>query len=219
MLQICFPICKGSVVKKHFPLAAWYLFLVLNSCFISFYASRRARGDGRTRGWALWGAMCFPPPFISPKQVLQTCPDVTGMSCMCPPAFPMGNAFAGRLTGPVVYRGIIKDQRGCLLSLCVPAWYSPQHCCQGASPGQVGAIPSFEPVDPLARGGTVTVLVGQAVPVALLVGQAVPVAVLVGRGSSRAGCSTLNVPGCSHTVGRVAPNPCAVQAAQQHLGL
>lgn len=136
MLQICFPIYKGSVAGKHFPLAAWYLFLELNSCFISFYASRTRRGHGRTRGWALQGATCFLPPFISPRQALQT----------CPAAFPMGSGLAGRLTGPVVYRGTVKDQRGCPLSACVPAWYSPQCCCPGASPGQVGAIPSSEPI-------------------------------------------------------------------------
>lgn len=118
MLQIHFPICKGSVAKKHFPLAVWYLFLVLNSCFISFYASRTVRGDGKIRGWALWCATCFIPPFISPKQALQMCSDATAMFCTCPPALPMGNGFAGRLTGPVVYRGIMKDQRMSLECLC-----------------------------------------------------------------------------------------------------
>lgn len=52
-------------------------------------------------------------------------------------------------------------------------------------------------------------------------GQAVTVAALVGRGSSSAGPSILRVPGYSHVVpaGTVIPNPCAAQAAQQHVGI
>lgn len=134
MLQICFPTCKASVAKNHFPLAVWYLFLVLNSGFISFYASRAARGDGRTRGWAPRGATCFLPPFISPRQALQTCPDATATFCTCPAALPVGHGFAGRLTDPVVYRGITEDQKGYLLSTYVPAWSSPRHCCPGSIP-------------------------------------------------------------------------------------